>query len=432
MHCCSVARLSAIAFIIALSRVAAADAGNWPQWRGPNNDGQSSESGLPSEWSDTKNVVWRLPLPGMGGSTPIVWGDRIFLTSEDGNDVVLLCVSTAGNQLWKQKLATGKARFRNDEGNQASPSPSTDGKNVYAFTGTGEFVCFDFEGKEVWRFNAQERYGRFQIQHGMHVTPLLNGDRLYLSLLHSNGWWVIALDKSNGKEVWKINRPSDATSECKEAYASPIIWHNDKESYLVIHGCDYTTGHRLSDGSEIWRLGDLNSKEHYNPTFRLVTTPVAAEDLIVVPTCKSGPVIGLKPDARGAVNSGSSFEQWRKPGITPDVPAPVVHDGLVYLCREMGILICLDAKTGKEVYQQRLHGARYRASPVYADGKIYCTARDGTISVVKAGPRFELLAANKLPDQIAASPAVANGRIYLRGFEKLYAIGDGAKVTLQP
>ena len=127
------------------------------------------------------------------------------------------------------------------------------------------------------------------------------------------------------------------------------------------------------------------------------------------------------------MSAGSSFEQWRRPGITPDVPAPLVHNGLVYLCREMGVLICLDAKTGTEVYSQRLHGARYRASPVYADGKIYCTARDGTITVVKAGPKFESLAVNKLPDQIAASPAIANGRIYLRAFENLYAVGLAGK-----
>src|SRR6516165_2701784 len=151
MHCCSVARLSAIAFIIALSRVAAADAGNWPQWRGPNNDGQSSESGLPSEWSDTKNVVWKLPMPGMGGSTPIVWGERIFLTSEDGTDLVLFCISTEGKEFWKQKIADGKKRrYMRGEGNDASSSPSTDGKHVWTYTGTGDFVCFDFDGKEVW------------------------------------------------------------------------------------------------------------------------------------------------------------------------------------------------------------------------------------------------------------------------------------------
>src|SRR5262249_41384896 len=157
-----------------------------------------------------------------------------------------------------------KARFRNDEGNQASPSPSTDGKRVYVFAGTGDLACFDFEGNEVWKFNVQDRYGKFEIWHGMHVTPLLHGDRLYHSLLHSNGWWVIALDKNTGKEIWKVNRQTDARQECEQSYASPCLWTSGGEEYLVIHGCDYTTAHRLTDGSEIWRLGNLNPKATYN------------------------------------------------------------------------------------------------------------------------------------------------------------------------
>jgi outer membrane protein assembly factor BamB len=419
----SVGWLAAVwTWLFSCAGLACAD--NWPQWRGPTNDGICTETNLPAEWTETKNMLWKLAVPGMSGATPAIWGNRIFVTSEDGNNVVLLCISTEGKQLWKRRLATGKARFRRDEGNQASPSPSTDGQHVYTFTGTGDFACFDLEGKPIWQFNAQERYGKFVIQHGMHVTPLLHGDRLYHSLLHSGGWWVYAIDKATGKEIWKIKRQSDARDECEQAYASPCLWHNDKEAYLIIHGCDYTTAHRLTDGSEIWRLGDLNPKASYVASLRFVTTPVAAADLIVVPTAKHGPVIGVKPEAKGMITAGSEYEQWRKPGITPDVPSPVVKDGLVYLCRENGFLICLDAKTGQQHYQQRLHTGRYRASPVYADGKIYCSARDGTVSVIKAGPKFQLLAVNHLPDQLAASPAIANGRIYLRGFETLYAISQ--------
>jgi outer membrane protein assembly factor BamB len=261
----------------------------------------------------------------------------------------------------------------------------------------------------------------------MHTTPLLHADRLYLSLLHSGGMWVIALDKATGKEVWKVARPTDGRGEGEHSYASPCLWHNDKEEYLVVHGCDYATAHRLSDGSEIWRLGDLNPKSRYDRSLRFVASPVAVPDLIVVPTAKNGAVVALKPEAKGSIATGSPFEQWRKPHNTPDVPSPLVHNGLVYLCSERGVLSCLDAKTGAEHYQERLHSARYRASPVYADGKIYCTARDGTVSVVQAGPKFQLVSVNQLPDQLAASPAISNGRIYLRGFEALYAIGPAAK-----
>jgi outer membrane protein assembly factor BamB len=414
---------------------------NWPQWRGPNRDGISHETHLPATWSTTKNIAWTADLPGMGSSTPAVWGDRIFLTSEEKDDMVVVCFTTAGKQLWKTPLglASGKKRFMMGEANNASPSPSTDGKHVYAFFGTGDFVCCDFDGKIVWGFNAQERYGKFDIQHGIHVTPLLYGDRLYLSLLHSGGWWVVALDKTNGKEVWKVRRESDATDECEQAYTSPVLWQNGKDEYLVVLGCDYCTAHRLADGGEIWRLGDINPKgKRYDRAYRIIATPAASAEVVVVPSARDGPVVGVKPDAKGMIKVGSSSERWRQAGgapgpasKTPDVPAPLIHDGLVYLCRqyskEPGALICLDAKTGKEHYYESIHPTRYRASPVYGDGKIYVVARDGMVTVVKAGPKFEVLAKNKMPDEITASPAIADGRIYLRGFKTLYAISEGGK-----
>jgi outer membrane protein assembly factor BamB len=402
---------------------AAAD--NWPQWRGPNGDGVSTETNLPTEWSATTNIAWKLPLPGMAGATPVVWGERIFLTSQDGDDLVLLCVSTDGKELWKRRLGGGARKARGDEGNGASPSPSTDGKYVFAYVGTGDFACFDFDGKEIWKFNAQERYGKFQIGYGIHNTPLLYGDRLYFQLIHDNAALVIALDKSDGKEVWKVERKSDGTAENKHSYASPVLWKNGKEAYLISHGNDYAIAHRLEDGKEIWRLADLNPKSKYDPTLRFVSSPVATPELIVVPSAKRGPTVGLRPDAGGLVHAGDKSEQWRF-SITPDVCSPLVHDGLVYLCQD-GRLLCLNAKDGKQIYAERTHPARYRGSPVYGDGKVYLTARDGTVTVVKAGPKFEVLATNKLPEQMSASPVIANGRIYLRGFDNLYAIGPVSK-----
>ena len=410
---------------VVLVAVTAARADNWPQWRGPHDNGICDETKVPVTWGENKNVVWKLAVPGMAGSTPVLWGDRLFLTSADGGNLVLLCVGTDGKQRWKRTLgrSTGRSYFRG-EGNDASASPCTDGKHIFVFTGAGDLACFDLDGKEVWKFNAQDRYGRFRIMHGMHITPLLHGGRLYLSLLHENGQWVIALDAANGKQVWKAERKTDGVFEGRQSYASPCLWTDGKDEYLVVHGCDYCTAHSLKDGSEIWRLADLNPKERYNRTLRFVASPVASRDLIVVPTAKGGPVVGVKPTARGTIRAGSSGEQWRKPRGTPDVPSPLIHNGLVYLCRENGVLICLDAKTGKEHYHERLHDTRHRASPVYADGKIYVTARDGTFSVVKAGPKFELLAQNRLPDTFTASPVISGGRIYLRGFKALYAIGN--------
>lgn len=396
---------------------------NWPQWRGARHDGVSSEKGLPAHWSKTENVAWRLPLPGPAGATPVVWEDRIFLTSsKEGGDLVLICASTEGKQLWEVTVTGGDKTVRGDEGNSASPSPVTDGKHVWAFMANGVLGCYDFAGKEVWKIDLQERYGRFSIQFGLTSTPLLDGDRLYLQLLHSNAALVVALDKATGKEIWRQKRPSDARAECEHSYASPVIYRDDKQAYLLTHGCDYVVAHRLEDGQEIWRCGGLNPKGNYNETLRFVASPVAVPGLIVVPSAKNGPVLGLSPDAKGDISNSGDAHLWTRPENTPDVPSPLVYEGLVYLCRENGVLICMDAKTGRELYQQRAFSDRYRASPVYADGKIFLTARGGVVTVVKAGPKFEILASNDLGEPISASPAISGGRIYLRTFEALYAI----------
>src|SRR5262245_13872068 len=223
-------RSSMCLVILALVSIARAD--NWPQWRGPSNDGVSKEKNAPTEWYEkkiesngeskleAKNIVWKVKMPGMAGSTPCIWEDRIFVTSEDGSNVSLLCIGTDGKENWKKPygVSTGK-RYMRGEGNEASASPSTDGHHVWVFDGSGDFACFDFDGNQKWKFDAQERYGKFSIQHGMHITPLLDGDRLYFALLHSNAWVVVALDKSTGKEIWKIKRNSDAYAENEHSYA---------------------------------------------------------------------------------------------------------------------------------------------------------------------------------------------------------------------
>ena len=242
-----------------------------------------------------------------------------------------------------------------------------------------------------------------------------------MQLFHSHGHKIVALNKATGEEVWKVERKGGGHGENQESYSSLVLYRKGDDAYLIAHGDDYTTAHRLTDGSEIWRVGGLTDTNRQD--LRFVASPVVSPDLIVVPSCKNGPVVAVKPDASGMVETGGASEPWRLPHGTPDVPSPLVRDGLVYLCREDGTLVCLDAKTGEEKYNQRLHRSLYRASPVYADGNVYLTAKDGVVTVVKAGPKFEKVAENTLPDQFQASPAVSGGRIYLHGFRALYAVG---------
>lgn len=408
-----------------ISSITESLAGDWPKWRGPRNDGTSTETGLASRWSKTENVRWRLELPGPAPSTPVVWRDRIFLTSADGESLVLLCVSTSGKLLWKRTVGGGNYDVRQGESNAASPSPSTDGKYVWVFFGTGVLACYDFDGEEVWKFNVQERYNKFSIWWGMSTSPLLDGDRLYMQLLHTDEQLVFALDKTTGREIWKHHRKTDAKVECLHSYASPLIYRFDHQEFLLTHGADYIVAHDLKDGSEIWRCGGLQKPSNYNNNLRFVASPVTVPGLIVVPSAKNGPVLGLNPKgAKGDITHTESHYVWKRHSNTPDVPSPLIHDGLVYLCRENGALICMDAKTGEEVYMKRTHNHRHRGSPVYGDGKIYLMSADGTVTVVKAGRKFEILAKNTIDERIAASLAISNGTIYLRSYKALYAIAE--------
>lgn len=411
---------------LALGMGSLARSENWPQWRGPAGTGVSSETGLPTQWDQTSNVLWRRQLPGPAGSTPIVWDGRIFLTSGDAEGGLrLLGIDAAGEILWNHKIAGGDQDVRSGEGNFASPSPSTDGRRVWAMFGNGVLTCRDLDGGEVWTLDLQERYGKFNIQFGMTSTPLLDGERLYVVCMYTGASYIACLDKNTGEEIWKHDRASDAIAECEHSYASPVLYRDGHREFLLAHGADYVTAHRLTDGSEIFRCGALNGKGPlYNPTLRFVASPAAADGLIVAPSAKKGPVLGLRSDATGDLTAGGQGRVWRLDRGTPDVPSPLIHDGLVYLCSEEGVLMCVDAKSGEVLYNERVQVGRHRASPVYADGKVFIISRSGVVSVVRAGPKYELLAKNDMKEDIASSLAVSGGRIYVRTFEALYAVGE--------
>lgn len=405
---------------------------NWPQWRGPRLDGVSLEKNIPTTWTKTENVAWRMPLPGAAGSTPIIWGDQIFLTSVEsqpgGTDtLVLICLGTDGKLRWKKQVSQGNNVVRGDEGNSASPSPCTDGQHVWAMFSDGALACFDFSGKEIWKLDLQEKFGKFKIQFGMTSTPVLDGDRLYVQLIHGDGnpttreATIAALDKLTGKTIWQTGRPSEAHTENEHSYASPTIYRDAERAYLLTHGADYVVAHDLNDGHELWRCGGLHPPARYDPTLRFVSSPLAVPGMILVPSAKKGITLALRPDGSGNLTDDPQAILW-KFDITPDVPSPLIVGDIVYLCRENGNLIALDRATGKRFYEERTSPGRHRASPVYVDGKILLTSRDGAISVCEPGPTFKLLATNKMDEQISASPAVAGGTLYIRTFDALYAI----------
>jgi len=403
---------------------------NWPHWRGPRFNGTSTETGLPTTWSREENVRWRLPLPGPAGSTPVVWGDRLYLTStrDQGDSLYVLAVSRDGEIAWQREVDHGTQKVfpsLASETTLASPSPVTDGDHLWVLFGTARLTAFDRDGEELWQRDLAADYGPPRTYFGLSSSLLLDGGKLYVQMLHTDRQLVLALDPQTGKELWVHDRKTDAHDECLHSYASPTPFRSGEEELLLIHGADYLTAHRPSDGAEIWRHGGLNPVDGYNPAFRLVATPVVAGGLVVLPTAKRGPVYGLRPaGARGDITGSESHTAWHLERGTPDVPSPLVHDGLVYLNGEKGTLTVLDAGSGEELYAERVHQSNHRGSPVYADGKIFLTATDGTVSVLRPGRTFELLAKNSVDEYLASSPAISGGTIYLRSYQALYAIAE--------
>jgi outer membrane protein assembly factor BamB len=427
-------------FLLVAILCVSASAEDWPQWRGPNGNGISGEMGIATKWSQTENVVWKTPLPGQGGATPAIWGERIFVTSADGDDLLLICINAQdGSKLWSKVVTSGNQDARAGEGNSASPSPATDGKHVWVFFSTGVLACYDITGNEVWKFNTGDRFGKLDIQFGMTSTPVLDGDALYLQLIHGpmvrgndeRTGKVVKLNKLTGKTVWEYDRVTNADFECKHSYASPFIYQDEKSKILLVHGADCTTGHSLETGEELWRFGELNGPTPINPqdhdvTFRFVASPAVSGGKIVIPTCKSGPTIAINVDGNlaGAVNANPAAVAWKLPE-TPDVSIPLIVGGLVYLLHKDGKLQCVDLATGEPIYFERTHSVQHRTSPIYANGKIYFCAKDGKCTVVKAGRDFEILASNDMGGEaITASPVISDGKLYIRTYAALYAIRE--------
>lgn len=394
---------------------------NWPQWRGPNLNGVSSEKNLPLRWGTEENVSWKLAMPAWSGSTPVIWRDRIFLNVADADALYLWCVDkTKGAVLWKKLLGGGNVKMRKQ--NMSSPSPVTDGNSVYVMTGTGMLKGFDFNGNELWARDIQKDYGKFGQNWGYASSPLLFENSLYVQVLHgmktNDPSYLLRIDTKSGKTLWKVERPTSAVRESPDAYTTPGLLRYGKTSEIVITGGDCVTGHDPGTGKELWRANGLNPDN--NPAQRIIASPVIFNDVVYAPA-RVRPLLALRAGGRGDVTQSHLI--WSTMN-GPDVPTPVTDGKYFYVVNDSGIMWCLDAKTGAEIYaQQRIKPGAYSGSPVLADGKIYVTNEDGLTTVVKAGPAFEVLAENALNDYCLSSPAISDGQIFIRTAQNLYCIG---------
>jgi outer membrane protein assembly factor BamB len=414
-------RFAVTVIILAISTTTDMLADNWPQWRGPQLNGTTSETNLPIRWSKSDGTAWALPLPALSGSTPIIWGDRIFLNVADGPEVFLWCVDReAGRVVWRRPLASGNRRIRKQ--NMSSPSPVTDGTLVWAMTGTGVLKAFDFEGHERWTRDLQHDYGSFGQLYGYGSSPLLFEDSLYLQVLHGSQTaepsYLLRINKTTGKSMWRVDRVTNARQESPDAYTTPALVRYGDRSEIVVSGADVVTGHDPTTGAEVWRAEGLNPSG--DGIYRIIASPFVYDGIVYAPS-RERPMLALKAGGRG--NVSGSHVLWRFMN-GPDVPTPVSDGTYVYVINDRGIMWCLDAKTGAPVYErQRLRPSTYTASPILAGGRIYITNEEGLTSVVQAGPKFAVLAENDLGEYTLSSPAVSDGQLFIRTDKYLYAIG---------
>lgn len=410
---------------------------NWPQWRGPFLNGSTTETGLPSTLSTSENVLWVVPMPGPGSATPIVWNDRVFMTSVDRQKKALVAIcldANSGKPLWVRRIAPDRRLKTN---NAACPSPVTDGKTVWFTFGTTDVVAFDFEGNDLWARNLEKDFGEIVLQYGYSSSPLLFKGRLYMLIMQSRdprAWgrkdsrkgpldsWLFALDPKTGEYLWKQKRNTDATGEAPETYNSPIPYDYGDRAEIIMVGGEYVTGHDAETGKEVWRW--QFSPHNRKIWQRTVPSACCGDGLIYVVRPQHRPIYALKAGGKGTLTDDAIA--WKFADATPDVIMPLLYKGRLYsMDDKKRVMVCHDPKTGKVIWQAKMGmGNVVRASPTGADGKIYVINRSGEAMVLEAGDEFKVLSRTKIDEgPIHSTITAAQGKLFIRTARNLYCLG---------
>ena len=421
-----------------------ASAGNWPQWRGPDGSGISNEKNLPSEWSPTKNIKWKTPIDGRAHSSPIVWGNKVFLTTAvEGPEVPganavkhvvegdkeflhpdsvganrkhtfkVICLDRdSGKILWQSTAWEGTPYDnRHRKSSYAASTPATDGKLVYAYFGTEGLYAYDFKGNLAWK----AQLGNIAtVGMGTGTSPILFDNVVIVQCDEDNGVasFIVALDKKTGKEVWKTPR------KVQVSWSTPLLVRTAKRAELIASGTESVIAYDPATGKELW--------QHKGVESNAIPSPVANNEMVYL-------VAGFPAKIAMAIRLGQTGDLTGTPNVpwkyskgTAYVPSPILYGEYLYLTTDRGILTCIDARTGEVKYEGgRIPiPATFTASPVAFEGKILMTSEDGDTFIVKSGPKHEILGTNSIGEPVYASPAIADGRIFIRGEKNLYCIGS--------
>jgi outer membrane protein assembly factor BamB len=409
-------RIAQIELIIVLATLPVRG-GDWPRWRGPHADSVADGGSVPKTWSRVKNIRWSVELPGWGTSSPVVYGDRLFVTSqaqEGGKKSLLtLCyLQDTGKELWRHDFGLGIDQRTNEKSNLAVNTPAVTADALYVAFGNSDIARYSHDGKLIWVTRYMEMFGDPKMAWGYGVSPVVLEDSVLLPWDHHKGpCYLIGLDKQTGRVIWRKPRPIGTS------HATPLVVEHHGQTDILVSGKNRLTAFDARTHEELWEYGEGGGP--FNG--EIIVSPVYGDGMVFVQLWRQSPIHGIRLTA----NRRPPEPVWvsEKPG--PQEPSPLYYRGLLYAWMDNGVLVCLDAKTGKEIYRRRLGGAA-NSSPIASGGRIYLSNNDGATFVVKAGREFALLATNQLGERITASPAVSGNRLYYRTDSHVYCIEENA------
>lgn len=435
-----------LALVFAAVGISHAHADNWGHWRGPTGNGTAENATPPTEWSDTKNVKWKVAIPGRGSGSPVIWEDQVFVVtsvSEGGGQAdggqgtrgrqrgqrggrgrgrgrgpaptktksMVICYNRkTGEMLWEQTADEGTPhQGTHSTNNFASASPCTDGNHVYAFFGSRGLYCYTMDGKLVW----EKKFGKMDTRNsfGEGASPTLAGDKVIVPWDHEGQSYIYALDKTSGDQIWKTQRDEPTN------WSTPLVVEHEGKQQVVLNGQTKVRSYDLETGKELWSCG--------GQTERPCASAVAIGDMVIVGSGHRGAFMGaFKLGGEGDVE-GTDNVAWSINRDTPDIASPILSDGRLYFHKQKtGILTCLDAETGKPHFAaSRIDGIRSTyASPVAAGGYVFLTGRSGTTVVIKDAEELEVVATNSVGETVDATPAPVGNELFIRGEKHLFCI----------